>query len=520
MQTAENHAANYFMLARLASALNKSIKGCFVERIASLSRSEIAIEFGGEFALKAFMGDESFVFPVTNFAVSPGSQYPFPEAHGKKVLTISAHWQDRSIRISLEDDFTFVINLYGRNGNVLLFQHGEVVKAFRRHENDLKRKLEDYDFENHFNEDQFIALAKETSVTEAIRKLLPALTPRMLSLIFLPENINEAAKELQNLTGFLLEGPVYVSQNKEGEKPQKPVLSLLKLDDLEPVEDIREALQLYARKYFRWLQFGKIYLEAEQKLRKDARLYEQYCESGRKQLQSLDQDKDYRRQADLIMANLSSIPKGVLEVALTDFYTGEPVNLKLKKDLSPQRWAEKLYQKAKNQDIEREKALESLMLNEERLRQALEQLKGLQKINDFKSLKVFVSGLKSGQKEAEILPYRKFSFNGFEILVGKKAESNDRLTFGAAKKDDLFLHAKDAAGSHVIIRNPNKKDIPPDVLEKAASLAAWYSKSRSSGLCPVSYTPRKYVRKPRNAMAGQVILEKEKVVIVPPAPFS
>jgi predicted ribosome quality control (RQC) complex YloA/Tae2 family protein len=74
------------------------------------------------------------------------------------------------------------------------------------------------------------------------------------------------------------------------------------------------------------------------------------------------------------------------------------------------------------------------------------------------------------------------------------------------------------AGSHVILRSRGGKDQPPAaVIERAASLAAHFSKARHSGLVPVIYTQRKYVRKFRGAQPGQVTCEREKLVMVPPA---
>jgi predicted ribosome quality control (RQC) complex YloA/Tae2 family protein len=69
----------------------------------------------------------------------------------------------------------------------------------------------------------------------------------------------------------------------------------------------------------------------------------------------------------------------------------------------------------------------------------------------------------------------------------------------------------------VVIRNAGRK-VPQNVLEQAASWAAWYSKSKNESLSPVIYTPRKFVRKPKGAKPGAVLVEKEQVIMVPPMP--
>jgi predicted ribosome quality control (RQC) complex YloA/Tae2 family protein len=104
--------------------------------------------------------------------------------------------------------------------------------------------------------------------------------------------------------------------------------------------------------------------------------------------------------------------------------------------------------------------------------------------------------------------------SGFSIWIGKNARSNDKM-LSLAHKDDIWLHAKSVAGSHVIIRAQQK--IPDKaVIEIAASFAAHQSKAKGSEWVPVIYTPKKYVRKAKNSPPGAVIVQKEQVVMVQP----
>ena len=113
-----------------------------------------------------------------------------------------------------------------------------------------------------------------------------------------------------------------------------------------------------------------------------------------------------------------------------------------------------------------------------------------------------------------------FEDRGFTILVGRNAANNDLLTQKYAHKDDLWLHAKDVAGSHVVIRHRAGFPVPEPVIEHAAQLAAWYSRRQNDSLCPVTVTPKKFVRKPKGARPGQVKVEREEVRLVKPAnPF-
>lgn len=112
---------------------------------------------------------------------------------------------------------------------------------------------------------------------------------------------------------------------------------------------------------------------------------------------------------------------------------------------------------------------------------------------------------------------RKFiSSDGFEILVGKKAKDNDFLTFRVAKSLDLWLHAADYPGSHVVVRNDRRKEIPTKTLIEAAQLAAFYSDAREKPKAAVNYTEKKFVNKPKRSAPGLVRLASFKTIHVEP----
>src|SRR5699024_3493482 len=97
-----------------------------------------------------------------------------------------------------------------------------------------------------------------------------------------------------------------------------------------------------------------------------------------------------------------------------------------------------------------------------------------------------------------------------------RANTKDQLT-SLDHKDDIWLHARGVGGSHVVIRMGNQKDYPPkQVILQSAGYAAYYSKAKGMKTAPVMYTKRKYVRKPKGAQPGAVIVEREEVVMVPP----
>jgi hypothetical protein len=126
----------------------------------------------------------------------------------------------------------------------------------------------------------------------------------------------------------------------------------------------------------------------------------------------------------------------------------------------------------------------------------------------------------SPRKAAREKTYRSFDLDpGWFVMVGRNNRENDQLTFHVAASSDWWFHAEGVPGSHVLLRprGGGGTDSPPArVIEQAASVAAHFSKARHSGLVPVIYTRRRYVRKFRGAEPGQVKCERETMVMVPP----
>lgn len=222
--------------------------------------------------------------------------------------------------------------------------------------------------------------------------------------------------------------------------------------------------------------------------------------------------------ADIIMANLHQIPAGAEKVNLYDFYADKTIEVSLKRGQSPQKQAENLYRKNKNKKIEFEQVQKNILAKEDLLEAIDLEIVELESVEDFRSLKKFIktSDRTSDKNKPEALPFKKFEVLGFEVWVGKSARSNDELLRRYAWKDDLWLHAKDVSGSHVIVKHQAGKILPGPVLEKAASLAAYYSKSKTSSLAAVMYTPCKYVRKVKGSPPGAVMVDREKVLMVRP----
>jgi hypothetical protein len=120
--------------------------------------------------------------------------------------------------------------------------------------------------------------------------------------------------------------------------------------------------------------------------------------------------------------------------------------------------------------------------------------------------------------ESPRLPYRSYrSSGGIEILVGRGARANDELTYEIARPDDVWLHARDVTGAHVVMRWTQEGPPPSRDLHEAAALAAWHSRARGSTVVPVDWTRRRHVRRARGGPPGRAMVEQVKTVMARPS---
>jgi predicted ribosome quality control (RQC) complex YloA/Tae2 family protein len=119
------------------------------------------------------------------------------------------------------------------------------------------------------------------------------------------------------------------------------------------------------------------------------------------------------------------------------------------------------------------------------------------------------------KKQPPLPPYREFTGSaGGKIRVGRGAEQNDELTLHVARPHDLWLHAKNRTGAHVVVPLDKGASCPGDLLVEAAHLAAHFSEARGEEVVEVQYTPRRYLRKPKGSAPGLVVVDREKVLVL------
>lgn len=510
---------NFYFLRQLSRELGDKLRGFTLVSVFTQNKEELILEFNNareSFFLRATLSPTfcCLSFPQDFHRARKNSVDLFEKVILKEVVSVHQYSNERSFSIDLADDLHLVFSMHGSRANVLLFEGDRVVEIFRNQFTaDLAVRRTDLD--------RFIDWSHECFASHQDRLQEIYFTFGKIVWEWLEANGFEQANQakrwalLQDLLKRL-EKPEYLICRA----PEKVFLSLVPSGQVigsfdDPILAINEL-------YYIHTVAGTLLKEKAMALRNlHVRLDrgKEYIAKNRRHLKELENDSHYQNWADLLMANMHRVKTGMEKITVDGFYDGMPVEIKLKKNLSPQKNAEVYYRKAKNQQIEIHKLKESIAKKEEEIAKLSSEVTYVETEKDDKALRKHLQQLAASQQPRQTavsLPYREYIFKGFTIWVGKNAETNDALTQKHSFKDDLWLHAKDVSGSHVLIKYQAGKNFPQDVIEYAASLAAYFSKRKNESLCPVAYTPRKYVRKRKGDPAGMVVVEKEVVILVKP----
>ena len=554
---------NFYFLRKFSAELSQKLQGMHVFTCFSQNKDELIIGFASSSEKKdiyiraSLLSDFACLNIVTEFQrAKKNSVDLFTDIFDCKVLSIKQINNDRSFSICLEnhlkEKFELLFKMYGNRSNVVLFKEKiltenlennletnsetnaetnfqtanssyEIIEIFHKklqadwdiiYENIAKNITQNYDF---------FAL-------NGIKKTFPTFDKTVFEYLenqnFSTQTTEKQWEILQHFFSLLDENKFYV-----GEKNNVTELVLFKDDTpafplaLANVRTHTSAIAAINDFYYSYSKLTSLDKEKAEVLKKLLKLKiktQNYLKKTEEKMLSFLDSSRNEEIANVLMANLHVIPAKATAVTLFDFYQNNDQTIKLKADLSPQKNAEVYYRKAKNEKIEIAQLEKNIAQKEIELKTFLLHIDTIEAITHLKDLRKYVkenTKLFDEVRDETTYLFKRFEFKDFVILVGKSAKNNDLLTQKYTYKEDLWLHAKDVSGSHVVIKFRAGKPFPNDVIEKAAQLAAYYSKRKNDTLCPVIVTPKKFVRKPKGMADGQVMVDKENVVMVVPSEF-
>lgn len=234
-----------------------------------------------------------------------------------------------------------------------------------------------------------------------------------------------------------------------------------------------------------------------------------------------------KQSGELLLAYQYTVAKGQTLLEAQYDPEGEPLKIKLDPELSPLENAQNYfakYDKAKKARAQVPKEIKRTQVDADFLDQLDADLELAENWQDIAEVQEtlqkmgYWQGKKtSTPKTGRAAPLKFTTPEGFLIWVGRNARQNEDVTFGKGSNEDLWLHARGVGGSHVVIKT-NGRNVPPHVIEQAASLAAYYSKNRREAKVEVMVAERRYVMKPKRGNPGQVLVRQEmSSVLVKPA---
>ncbi len=300
------------------------------------------------------------------------------------------------------------------------------------------------------------------------------------------------------------------------------------LSKKESNQNVHKIINNYYNKQLYKEDFTQLKHQFSQKIKNILKKLEIKRKKYQDRLTESDNCEIYSQKADLLMAYMHQWKAGMAEIELDDFNTGMPVKIKLAPDKNMIQNAQKLYKL--HQKLKRAKSIVDPLLEEvqteinylQQIATNISQLdyqeqEDLTTLHEIKAELINQKYIEDSQyrginNQEESQPRRYQSPSGYEVLVGRNNRQNDILTFRTATNYDLWFHAQEISGSHVLLRL-NAGDVPEDKdLEFTANLTAYYSQGRGSEQVPVIYTKPESVYKPKGAKPGMVVYFKEKVI--------
>jgi predicted ribosome quality control (RQC) complex YloA/Tae2 family protein len=345
------------------------------------------------------------------------------------------------------------------------------------------------------------------------------------------EHILALHEILMTVCNELKEPSLYVYESED----QKSLISPMPL--LHALEMDYQVSKMEPSKALEYVN-GKVRLRSKltEKKKKLSKTLDKELKRAQSNIENLEKDLKESSKADQLQKNAELIMGSIYKfdtkknyeiIDVTDWKTGKEVRIELDKKYNLATNAQRLFKRAsklKRREEVVQKRLRKLnrhVFYLEGIYDALENTQTAEELEDIQG-EMKESGLlpktrqtkKGKEKTKRESSPRRFVYKGFEIIVGKNNKQNDRICHQYSR-EEWWFHAQKIPGSHVII-NSAGREVPEEVKEMAAKLAARFSKGRISTKVPVDYTKLKYVKKPKGSPPGFRLYDNFKTFVVDP----
>lgn len=531
----------------------ESLKDKTLKQIYQPLKNEYYFQFGDIFLRVSLKPEFSFVSLSQKF----WDDLPYPsnfvmllrsQIKGARVISISQLGFDRVLLIDLKKlkesgqvkNFRLVIELMGKFSNIILvdLDSSKIVDAHKR----ISTRFRDiqpgkrFEFYNNHQKNPFDLKPEDlnlkvSNIKREILKVVQGFSPLLVDeVIYRANNESEVLEKIREVALEVIEdNGMYLYSSEKLNDVVGTRLHSFKNEKPEYFQNPFEALENFSKMLIEREQFkSKINSLIEiVKLRKEK--LERTLNILEEQIDEYQKCSEYKRIGDLIMTNLHSLKQseGRSKISLYDWEKNETIDVEINPARSLLENAKEYFEKYKKYN----EKLKGSKIRYKSLKQELDYLEHIQyyldsaeSLDDLEEIReeLINAGLikqKKDKNRTKKTPvdgkYKIYEYKNFKILVGKNNKQNDELTFKIANKNDLWFHAKDIPGSHVILRS-NEKEPTEEVIYYAALLAARHSRGFQSSKVAVDYTQVKNVWKPKGAKPGFVLYKNYKTIFVNP----
>ena len=525
---------NYYYLNRTVAELNRVLQNVKVVDIYSQEKNSL---------LLSIPSDDK---PFRNLFISTNPSLPYlvvKENHHKAkrnvlqfnikeipqtLLKIEISENDRIIRIVLEK-IELVFSIMGGKTNIYFIQDGKIIDELRKGKGDewILTRISNTKFTSEF---VFHEINEEIFENFDVRKIKAKYS-------FIPkEIINEMKlrykddKNYRKLFHLLLEElylgsiKIYASQDEGKIKFVPYAFKSFISENGVSYDNCSSAIHEYLKQHFRYVKINNLKKIILKELQKELERTANRLNNLKGRIDKGERSSEYYNYGNILSVNRYLLKPGQDKIILNDFNTGKEIEIKLNPKKKPQENIDAYFEKARDEKINFKKSTElySESLDKfKRLKEIEDAFNNSDRIDDYLRVKDELKIRDKKEKKKKVIDgakLREFILDGkYKVLVGRDSKSNDMLSIKIAKQNDYWFHARGLPGSHVVLRVENTKEgVPKNILKNVAQIAAFYSKAKTAGTAPVSYTLAKFVRKKKGMEPGKVLIEKEKVLLVRP----
>ncbi|QQS37927.1 MAG: DUF814 domain-containing protein [Ignavibacteriales bacterium] len=524
---------NYFVLNRLAIELDELLSGAKPVSIFTQEKDRVVIEFRNQnqTAFVEFCVNPTlpFILLKNDFRRAKKNTIDlFPQLIDTKLNSVMMCSTDRIIRFEFDSAAMYFI-VRGKLTNLIFISKTEN-DSFKKTESEFFPEFQDelstYNFIRGFNQPDFSEVEKNIS-QENFRKQFPFISKEILLESKLTSGKEFDLNAIQNtIRGMENDRIVVVSDSNSGNiKLTFESFKQFDSDEKTFYNSVNEAFKFYLPEKYKLEKL----LSHERIVKKHidalAIRYSQKLNKLKSVLDRKSNEEEYKQLADLLLVNINQIKEGMTEITLNDFYSeNKTVTIKLDQSKSPKKNIDSYFEKARSEKLNREKSLELFEKTQKeffrinKLSSEIESGISSERINEIMSELKIKSNTQTDDKDDIRTKFKRYVIDQkYFVYVGRDSKNNDLLTLKFAKQNDYWFHARSVPGSHVVLKSDtSKENMPKDVIKRAASIAAFHSKAKTSGIVQVSFTQKKYVVKKKGMEAGKVALLREQVVNVKP----